>query len=108
MQDRRDWVAEFDRPHAARRFFPIVFPFHHRHIFDLCPFGADADFHELGRGFVGPAMGVNPAAMRIVFSKQIVQLLGMLSRDFLIPPFPNQNRRIVAKVNERIAESVGP
>ena len=44
-------------------------------------------------------MGVNPAAVRIVLGEQVVQLLGVLSRDFLIAPFPNQNRWIVAEVN---------
>src|SRR5262249_34265504 len=60
--------------------------------------------HEFGGGFVGAAMGVGALSIGIVFHEQIMQLFGVFAGDFLIATLPNQDRRIVTEVNQRVAE----
>ena len=53
-------------------------------------------------------MSVNAAAVWIVLREQIVQFFRVIVRDLLIAPLPNQNRRVVAKINQRVAECIRP
>ena len=105
-------IAEVRRraivPHAARRFLAIVFAFHHRQARDLAAaFGADADIHELGCHFVGAAMGVDAAAMRVVLIHVAAQFLGVIVRDLLIAAFPDQDRRMIAVIDDHVAPGGG-
>ena len=104
-------ITEFRRiivPHAARRFLAVVFAFNHRQARNfVAAFGADADVHELAGGFIGAAMRVGPAAMRIIFVLDSAQLRRVFARDFLVAAFPDQDGGIVAEINNRVAEGGG-
>ena len=106
-------IAELRRrrvvPHAPRRFLAVVLAFDDRQRRDLAPaLGADADVHHLGGDLVGAAMRVRAAAVRVEAVHDAAQLARMLARHLLVAAFPDQDRRVVAVVDDDVAERRRP
>src|SRR5262249_6132742 len=90
-------ISEFRRrkcvPHAARRFFAIVFALDDGQTRDLpTAFSANIDVHDFAGGFVSAAESERPSAFWIQGVNISAQFACMLARDLLIATFPNQYR----------------
>ena len=105
-------IAEVRRrglvPHAPRRLLAVVFAFHHRQLLDLASaLGADAHRHELGRDLVGAPMGVGAPTVRVVGVHVGAQLARVLAADLLVAALPDEDRGMVAIVDDHVAEGRG-